>query len=243
MDFRVFQQEGFTYLCSKTDSNHGLDPEPGQKLRGPAVYFYSASALPAAIIVVDFYTSMIKAASRAEWRAWLMENHASEAEVWLIYYKKHTQKASVTYIESVQEALCFGWIDGTKKSIDGETYTHRFTPRRSASKWSITNIRLAKDLIEKGKMAAAGLKAFEQRQEYDVEALEAQRACAETLTAETENQLKTHRQAWDNFNQLSPGYRRQYVMWLQTAKRPETKQKRLKQAIVRLAQNKHLGMK
>lgn len=186
---------------------------------------------------------MIKAASRDEWRSWLMENHAREAEVWLVYYKKHTGKASVTYIESVQEALCFGWIDGIKKSIDAETYTHRFTPRRPASKWSITNIRLAKELIEKGKMTAPGLKAFEQRQEYDVEALEAQRAGAEILTAETESQLKPHRQAWDNFKRLSPGYRRQYVMWLQTAKRPETRKKRLKQAVALLAQNKHLGMK
>jgi len=186
---------------------------------------------------------MIKAASRGEWRAWLMENHASETEVWLVYFKKHTGKPSVTYIESVKEALCFGWIDGTKKSIDAETYTHRFTPRRPASKWSITNIRLAKDLITKDKMNAAGLKAFEQRQEYDVEALEAQKANAKTLSAETENQLKAHQQAWDNFNRLSPGYRRQYIIWLQTAKRPETREKRLNEAIGLLEQNKHLGMK
>ena len=186
---------------------------------------------------------MIKAASRGEWRAWLKENHARETEVWLVYYKKHTGKPSVTYIESVKEALCFGWIDGIKKSIDAESYTHRFTPRRPGSKWSAKNFRLANDLIEIGNMTTAGLNAFEQRQEYDLEALEAQKYCAQILDAEIENQLQANREAWDNFKRLAPGYRKQYIMWLQTAKRPETREKRVKEAIGLLAQNKHLGMK
>lgn len=79
---------------------------------------------------------MIKASSRSEWRAWLVDNHATKNDVWLVYYKKHTGKTSVTYMESVKEALCFGWIDGIKKSIDDETYMHRFTPRKPGSKWS-----------------------------------------------------------------------------------------------------------
>lgn len=99
----------------------------------------------------------ISVSDRKAWRAWLTENHASEKEVWLAYYKKHTGKATVTYMDSVKEALCFGWIDGLKKRIDEQKYAHRFTPRRVNSKWSALNIRLAKELIESGEMTEAGL--------------------------------------------------------------------------------------
>ncbi|MCW8925760.1 MAG: hypothetical protein OQJ84_05855, partial [Xanthomonadales bacterium] len=90
---------------------------------------------------------VITPASREEWRAWLESNHASACEVWLVYYKKHTGKPSVSYIDSVKEAICYGWIDGLKKRVDDECYMHRFTPRRPGSKWSPTNIKLAKELI------------------------------------------------------------------------------------------------
>ena len=106
---------------------------------------------------------MITAASRIEWRAWLEKNHATETEVWLVYYKKHTGKQSVSYLESVMEALCFGWIDGIKKRVDDERYIHRFTPRKPNSKWSPSNIAQAKELIESGAMTEAGLAAFRKR--------------------------------------------------------------------------------
>jgi uncharacterized protein YdeI (YjbR/CyaY-like superfamily) len=186
---------------------------------------------------------MIKASSRSEWRAWLADNHAIENEVWLVYFKKHTGKPSVTYMESVKEALCFGWIDGIKKSIDDETYMHRFTPRKPGSKWSPLNINLAGELIEAGQMTEAGLKAFEQRQEYDDELLKAIKSKDIPLSPEIEKRLKANQKAWDYFNQLAPGYRRQYVGWLQGAKRSETTEKRLKEAIELLASNKKLGMK
>ena len=186
---------------------------------------------------------MINASSRSEWRSWLMDNHASENEVWLVYYKKHTGKPTVTYMESVKEALCFGWIDGIKKSIDDETYTHRFTPRRPGSKWSPLNIKLAKELIESGEMTKSGLKAFNQRLEYDAQSLKAVKATDIELAPEIEKSLKANQKAWDNFNQLAPGYRKQYVGWLQSAKRPETREKRLKEAIELLDRNKKLGMK
>lgn len=83
-------------------------------------------------------------ASREEWRSWLKENHAKAGEVWLVYYKKHRGKPSINYPESVEEALCFGWIDGLKRSIDEQKYAHRFTPRKPGSKWSPLNVRLAK---------------------------------------------------------------------------------------------------
>ena len=163
---------------------------------------------------------MIKASSRSKWRAWLVDNHASESEVWLVYYKKHTGKPSVTYMESVKEALCFGWIDGIKKSIDEETYMHRFTPRKPGSKWSPLNIRLAGELIEAGQMAQAGLKAFEQRTEYNPEQLKALRAKNIPLAPDMKKRLKANQKAWDYFNQLTPGYRKQYIGAPGSALRP-----------------------
>jgi uncharacterized protein YdeI (YjbR/CyaY-like superfamily) len=185
----------------------------------------------------------ISVSDRKEWRSWLTQNHAREEEVWLAYYKKHTGKATVSYIDSVKEALCFGWIDGLKRRIDDERYAHRFTPRKANSKWSPQNIRLAEELIESGEMTKAGLMAFEQRVPYDQELQKALKAKELPLAAETEQGLKTSRKAWRNFNQLSAGYRKQYVAWLQSAKRPETRKKRLQEAISLLEENKKLGMK
>ncbi len=185
----------------------------------------------------------ISVSDRKEWRSWLIENHASEKEVWLAYYKKHTGKATVSYMESVKEALCFGWIDGLKKSIDDQRYAHRFTPRKARSKWSPQNIRLAKELIESGDMMKAGQAAFDQGVPYDQEFQKVLSAKEVPLTAETEKGLKTSQKAWTNFNQMSAGYRKQYVLWLQSAKRPDTRKKRLEEAIRLLENNQKLGMK
>lgn len=185
----------------------------------------------------------ISVPDRKAWRSWLENNHASQDEVWLAYYKKHTGKASVTYMDSVKEALCFGWIDGLKKRIDDDRYAHRFTPRKANSKWSPQNIRLAEELIGAGEMTKAGLAAFDQRVPYDEELQKRLAAKELPLTNETEMGLKTSPKAWENFNQLTPGYRKQYVGWLQSAKRPETREKRLAEAIALLEANKKLGMK
>ncbi len=185
----------------------------------------------------------VYATDRNTWRAWLAKNHASETEAWLVYYKKHTGKPSVSYIDSVKEALCFGWIDGLKKRIDDETYAHRFTPRKPHSKWSPQNIKLARELVELGLMTAAGLTAFKQRASYDEAQLNVMQAKEISLAPETEKALKANQKAWQNFKQLTPGYRKQYVAWLQSAKRPETRQKRLQEAIRRLEKNQKLGMK
>ena len=180
---------------------------------------------------------------RKEWRSWLIENHAKAEEVWLVYYKKHTGKPTITYTDSVEEALCFGWIDGLKKSIDGEKYAYRFTPRKAGSKWSPLNIKLAKKMMEEGKMTEAGLAAFNQRVTYDEEILKARNAKEIPLTPEIENGLKANKKAWKNFNNLAPSYRKQYVGWLRSAKKPETREERLKEAIKLLTRNEKLGMK
>jgi len=185
----------------------------------------------------------VSAANRNEWRWWLKENHATADETWLIFYKKHTGKPGVTYGESVEEALCFGWVDGLKKSIDDERYAYRFTPRKAGSKWSPLNISRAENMIARGKMTPAGLAAFEQRRTYDEKFLEMRAAETIVPSPELEKALKSNRRAWENFEQLAPGYRKQYVGWLMSAKRPETRQKRLDEAIQLLELNKKLGMK
>ncbi len=100
--------------------------------------------------------------NREAWRQWLLENHAGFNEFWIIFYKKHTGKPTVIYREALEEALCFGWIDGILKRIDDECYMQRFTPRRSRSNWSETNIKLALKLLSEGRMHESGL-AFSQR--------------------------------------------------------------------------------
>ncbi len=181
--------------------------------------------------------------SRKEWRLWLKKNHAREEVVWLVYYKKHTGKPSIGYADSVEEALCFGWIDGIKKSIDEERYAHRFTPRKTKSKWSPLNIERAKAMINKGKMTKAGLASFNQKLEYDDAFLEARRTGQATIPTQIEDALKLDEQAWKNFNSLAPGYRKQYVGWLTREKKPETRERRLQEAIRLLRENRKPGMK
>lgn len=179
--------------------------------------------------------------SRADWSEWLRRNHARKREVWLIYYKKHTGKPTVSYLESLEEALCFGWIDGMKKRIDEERYTHRFSPRVAGSRWSPRNLAIAKRLISEGRMARPGLDAYEHREEYPDEAPRA--APPTRLSAEVEARLRESGKAWANFRALAPGYRRRYAAWLMSARRPETLDKRIKETIELLEKNHKLGMK
>ena len=187
--------------------------------------------------------SRLHVSDRKEWRSWLKKNHAKAKEVWLVYFKKNTGKPSIDYTDSVEEALCFGWIDGLKKSIDEQKYTYRFTPRKSGSKWSPLNIKLAKKMIEAGKMTRAGLEAFNSRIAYDKKILKARDAKEISLTSEIEKSLKANKKAWVNFNNLAPSYKKQYVGWLISAKKQETLERRIKEAIKLLIENKKLGMK
>lgn len=183
------------------------------------------------------------ASSREEWRAWLQQNHACASEIWLVYFKKHTGKPTVGYAESVEEALCFGWVDGLKKRIDEDRYAHRFSPRKAKSKWTPLNIQRARKMIEAGKMTEAGLVSFRQRLEYDEKFLQARTQKKLELPAEMEAAIKLNKAAWNNFKQLAPGYRKQYVGWLVSAKKPATRTRRLEEALRLLARNKKLGMK
>ncbi|MFQ5432824.1 MAG: YdeI family protein [Nitrospinota bacterium] len=173
----------------------------------------------------------------------MRKNHAKAKEIWLVYFKKNSGKPGINYADSVEEALCFGWIDGLKKSIDEQRYSYRFTPRKAGSKWSPLNIRLAERMIDEEKMTQAGLLAFDKRITYDEEILKAKDAKQIPLTSEIENALRANKKAWENFNSLAPGYKKQYIGWISNAKKQETMKRRVKEAIRLLAGNKKLGMK
>ena len=191
-------------------------------------------------------STTLYAKDRDEWRAWLERNHRQAAEIWLVYYKKHTRRPSVAYAEAVEEALCYGWIDGIVKRIDDERYAQRFTPRRAGSAWSELNRQRARRLIDEGRMTSAGEAVLPaglmegggerpgrpSRSEKDEAALD------ELMTA-----LATNRVAREYFEGLAPSYRRMYIGWIANAKRAETRGKRLREAVELLTQRRRLGMK
>lgn len=179
--------------------------------------------------------------SAADFRRWLEPNHASETELWIGFYKKDSGKGGLTYAEALDEALCFGWIDGIKKRVDESSYTHRFTPRKPKSNWSLINIGHVARLKKAGRMAPAGLKAFAARETarsgvYSFENKPRQ------LSPELERQFKSDQAAWDFFQQQPPGYRRLVSFWVMSAKQEETRQRRLGQLVSDSKQGRRLGM-
>lgn len=161
-----------------------------------------------------------------EFRKWLEKNHDKVDEIFVGFYKVHTKKKSITYSQALDEALCFGWIDGIRKSIDDERYHIRFTPRRKGSKWSNVNIKKAEDLIKSGKMKPAGLKEFKNRKKYKT-AKYSYEEKIEKLSPEYKKKLKSNKDAWEFFQNQVPYYKRTVSFWVMSAKRDETRQRRL----------------
>jgi uncharacterized protein YdeI (YjbR/CyaY-like superfamily) len=166
-------------------------------------------------------------ATPAEFRRWLEEHHTSARELWVGFHKKGSGKPSITWPESVDEALCCGWIDGVRKSIDDESYVIRFTPRKATSTWSAVNIKRITELIGQGRVFQAGLEAFERRSEeksgiYSYE----QRGLAK-LDKAHEQQFRAQKAAWEYFQAQPPGYKKLVTWWIVSAKKEETRQKRL----------------
>ena len=166
-------------------------------------------------------------ATPTDLRAWFSKNHESEAELLVGFYKKDSGKASITWPESVDEALCVGWIDGIRRSLGDESYTIRFTPRKSGSIWSAVNIARVEALSKEGRMQAAGLEAYKKRKEnksgiYSHE----QRDQIELSEAETKA-LQANEKAWDFFQSQSASYRKGALWWVVSAKKEETRAKRV----------------
>lgn len=168
--------------------------------------------------------------SQRDFRRWLEKNHAITHELWLGYFKKASQQPSVTWPESVDEALCFGWIDGIRKGVDGLRYIIRFTPRRQGSIWSAVNVKRALDLNEKGLMLPAGTAAFNARKENKSGVYSYEQRSAK-LDAPYEKKLRQNKAAWDFFHAQPPSYRKAIGWWIVSAKQEVTRLKRLEKLI------------
>jgi uncharacterized protein YdeI (YjbR/CyaY-like superfamily) len=180
-------------------------------------------------------------ATAAEFRRWLKRHHRSERELWVGFHKKSSGRPSLTWPESVDEALCFGWIDGVRRRVDDQSYAIRFTPRKSGSIWSAVNTRRAEALIRDGRMQPAGLKAFAARdpEKSGVYSYEQRRAAR--LGAEAEARLRADPAAWSFFESQPPGYRKTAVGWVMSAKREETRARRLETLIADSAAGRRIA--
>ncbi len=180
-------------------------------------------------------------AQRDDWRAWLASNHATATEAWLILYKKHTGKPSPSLEEAVEEALCFGWIDGLLRPIDTEKYALRFSPRKKDSVWSQVNKRRVAKLIKQGRMTEAGLTKIEEAKANGQWRAAALREDTTNIPDDLKKALNTNRQAQHNFEQLAPSHKRQFIYWIASAKTDKTRQRRIAETIKLAAENKRLG--
>jgi uncharacterized protein YdeI (YjbR/CyaY-like superfamily) len=170
-------------------------------------------------------------ATPAEFRAWLERHHADRDELLVGFYKKGSGRPSITWPQSVDEALCFGWIDGVRRSLGEDAYTIRFTPRRARSIWSAVNVRRARELIAEGRMTPAGLAAFEARGDDRTAVYSYEQRRAAALEAGQEARFRAVPEAWEWFQARPPSYRRAAIHWVTSAKRPETRERRL-QALI-----------
>ena len=175
--------------------------------------------------------------SPAVFRAWFEKYHSTQQELWVGFYKKDSGHQSITWPESVDEALCFGWIDGIRKSVDEKSYTIRFTPRRVGSIWSTVNINRAQALIIEGRMHQNGLNAFLAKKE-NKSGIYSYEQRKDQLDEPYEKILRQNRSAWEFFQTQSPAYRRAAIWWVVSAKREETRLKRLEKLIEDSAQNR-----
>lgn len=170
-------------------------------------------------------------ATPADFRKWLKIHHENTAELWVGFYKKGSGRPSITWPESVDEALCVGWIDGLRKTIDVESYKIRFTPRKATSNWSAVNIGRVQELTKLGRMRPAGVKAFELRKEEKSGIYAYENRKLAVWGRPEEKRFRARPKAWDFFNGQPTGYRKIATWWVITAKRDETRQKRLERLI------------
>ncbi len=175
--------------------------------------------------------------TRQKWRTWLSKHHKSSPGIWLVRYKNRTGVKSMEYEDTVREALCFGWIDSLVKRLDDVRYAIKFTPRKPASKWSDLNRRRWKELEAASLLAPAGLAAAPTSNRY------AAKPAIPELPPYIAKAFKADAKAWRFFQELAPGYRRHFVVWIHIAKQEETREKRIRESIRLLAAGKKLGLK
>ena len=174
--------------------------------------------------------------SAADFRAWLEAHHSSATELWVGFYKKDSGKGGLTYPEALDEALCFGWIDGVRKRVDDQSYTQRFTPRRPRGHWSRVNIRHVTRLKKAGRMHLVGLKVFATRTAQKLDNRPGE------LSPKIQRQFQSDKAAWEFYQQQPPGYRRMTSFWIMSAKQEETRQRRLAQLMADSQNHRRLNL-
>ncbi len=170
-------------------------------------------------------------ATPAAFRAWLEKHYSTSSELIVGFRKKGTGKPSITWPQSVDQALCFGWIDGIRRRLDDESYTIRFTPRRSGSIWSAINVARLKELTEAGAMHPAGLEAFLRRSDKKSAIYSYEQTLRATLDEDHDRRFKRNRKAWSFFSTRAPWYRQKAIYWIASAKAEETRLRRLEKLI------------
>jgi uncharacterized protein YdeI (YjbR/CyaY-like superfamily) len=181
---------------------------------------------------------LLDARTRRRWRKWLEAHHASASGIWLVFHKRHTGVSGLSYDDAVEEALCYGWIDSILKRLDDSRYVRKFTPRKASSRWSTANRRRYADLARRGLLTPAGLRRAPTALSGD-----APRPSVTRLPSYMERALKANARAWEFFQELAPSHRRAYIGWIDSAKREETRARRLREAVRLLAAGRKLGMK
>jgi uncharacterized protein YdeI (YjbR/CyaY-like superfamily) len=176
-------------------------------------------------------TNYLEFENRDQWRGWLEKNQATKTEAWLIIFKKKYRELGLTLDEAVEEALCFGWIDGQLKSLDERRYALRYSPRTRFSTWSMSNIRRVEKLIAQGKMTTAGLQKIDEAKENGEWEAAIQREQVDIIPKELETELQKHPGALSAYQAKSASQKKQYIYWLQKAKREETKQRRVQKIV------------
>lgn len=179
----------------------------------------------------------LEVSDKRQWRAWLAAHHESSAGIWLVFHKRHTGRQSMPLDDAVREALCFGWIDSLIRRLDDDRYAVKVTPRRPTSKWSAINRKRWSELKAAGLLTPAGLAAAPTEHTY------APRPTVPELPDYIARALKANAKAWTFFRELAPTHRRHFVVWIHTAKRPETRERRIRESLALLAAGKKLGLK
>jgi uncharacterized protein YdeI (YjbR/CyaY-like superfamily) len=172
---------------------------------------------------------------RNQWRAWLEEHHAVEKEAWLVHYKKGFQESTLSLDEAVEEALCFGWIDGLLRRLDERRYSLRYTPRRRNSVWSMSNIHRVERLIQQDRMTEAGLAKIAEAKENGQWEAASRREQVEIIPPDLEKALHSRKGAIAAYRALPASRKKQYIYWLQSAKRPATRQSRIEKIVEEVA--------
>ena len=191
----------------------------------------------------DYKTTHPK--TRKQWREWLLKNHLTAPGIWFTYYKKESGKPRVSYAEAVEEALCFGWIDSLPRKLDEQRAMLKFTPRKAKSMWSKLNKIRVENLIKQKLMTAAGLEKIEQAKRngsWDILTRSDLHIDNNSMPPDLLRALSKNKKALNNFNGFPPSYRKQFLSWIDSAKRPETRTARIKQTVLMAAANKKPGI-